>query len=209
MSRDHNRTSKTEPPWVGPYEVMEVTQAKTLRLRDATGKMIAKAVNPEHVKRISAEAFDPTREVFIVEKIVDDRIVDGKKEYLVKWKYHAASENTWTKVVDFDDTHCISVYEQNKAALVRRAAAAATASALPAPSSSPLLQHSSPSRPLATASPLPEIAATPTPTTPTLPSAPSSSASLSQPIPIPVASSPHPSTVTRSGRKTVFPHHKK
>lgn len=124
MMKDPRRASKNEPKWVGPYEIIEVTEAKTLRLRDTTGEVMKNTVNPDAVQRVSARIFDPDDEIDIVEKILDDHEVNGKKEYLVKWKYKAAENNSWVPAHNFDDLECITVYEKNKSAKARAAAAA-------------------------------------------------------------------------------------
>ena len=35
-----------------------------------------------------------------IEKVLDSRLVCGRKEYLVKWKGYGDYENSWVKAVD-------------------------------------------------------------------------------------------------------------
>jgi transposase InsO family protein len=214
MKHDPVRTSKSQPYWVGPYTIMEVTAAKTLRLRDAVNKMVKNPVSPLHVQKISAAAFDADEDVQVVEKILDDRIVNNVKQYLVKWKYMSAASNTWEPASNFDDLQCISVYNRNKAAAARSALSAPTAPIAAPTSNQPSSLPSAPLFPLSSATPLPLL-----PLSSAIPNTLSSSplATLSSAIPLQVLPtspsnlSPFVSTtpvlsnigyVSRSGRAT-------
>lgn len=49
-------------------------------------------------------------DIYEVEKIIKHRIYNGKKEYFVKWKGYAHSENSWVLEEDFIEKECIQEY---------------------------------------------------------------------------------------------------
>jgi hypothetical protein len=49
-----------------------------------------------------------------VEKILNDRIRNGNKEYLVKWKSYPDSENNWIPEQDFQNIQCLEDYNAIK-----------------------------------------------------------------------------------------------
>lgn len=51
-------------------------------------------------------------EVFIVEKIVQKRVVDGRVEYFLKWMRYPESENTWEPEDNLDCSELIEAFEK-------------------------------------------------------------------------------------------------
>ncbi|GIY83186.1 chromobox protein homolog 3 [Caerostris extrusa] len=58
---------------------------------------------------------DPTGEPdqYMVEKIVEKRVTNGKVEYFLKWHGYADSENTWEPVENLECPEIIEEFEKN------------------------------------------------------------------------------------------------
>lgn len=52
--------------------------------------------------------------IYNVEKIVDSRIISGKKQYLIKWEGFDDNENTWEKASDILCKDLIDDFERKK-----------------------------------------------------------------------------------------------
>ena len=57
---------------------------------------------------------DDDEEEYQVEKIIDSRMVRGRKEYLLKWKGYPDSENTWEPHSNLDCDDLIKTFEDNR-----------------------------------------------------------------------------------------------
>jgi len=49
-----------------------------------------------------------------VDRIVDDRVEDNEKQYLIRWKGFTAEDDTWEPVTNLDCPEIIDAYEEAK-----------------------------------------------------------------------------------------------
>jgi hypothetical protein len=116
MVKDVHKTRKTEPHWLGPYQVVEVTKAKTYRLLDTSGVLLNRSVPLDQLKLVSLPAKEKINgqkfggQSYAVEKVLDHRGPEGEREYLVKWLGYSSDENTWETESHFDDLEIIRRY---------------------------------------------------------------------------------------------------
>ena len=119
MLRDVLRTSKSSPPWVGPYTIVRVSPIGLYTLRDAVGGIFQRDVPRDHLK-ILTDANISSDGAYYVDRIVDRRLSHhGGYEYLVEWT--GMSEKSWVQQHDIHDTELIRSYLQTQPRLPRKA----------------------------------------------------------------------------------------
>ncbi|XP_007902577.1 chromobox protein homolog 1b [Callorhinchus milii] len=77
-----------------------------LRLDAAMGK--------KQTKKKMEEVLDEEEEEYVVEKVLDRRIVKGKVEYLLKWKGFLDDDNTWEPEENLDCPDLIAEFLQSQ-----------------------------------------------------------------------------------------------
>merc|ERR1712123_561771 len=60
------------------------------------------------------EVMSASEEEYEVDRIINDRVEKGEKQYLIRWKNFGADDDTWEPVSNLDCPEIISLYEQNK-----------------------------------------------------------------------------------------------
>jgi hypothetical protein len=84
---------KLAPKYSGPFTLESRTPLGNFYLRDSTKKLLSQAIPRSRLKALK-ETID-INPYYDSEKILKDRIRNGNKEYLVKWKNYPDSENKW------------------------------------------------------------------------------------------------------------------
>ena len=87
---------KLEAKYQGPYIIVKQTKNGNYWLKTTSGKKLQTSYPLSRLK-IAAETVNDDDSTFEIEKVLDERIHKGIKEYLVKWKGFTEMENSWVK----------------------------------------------------------------------------------------------------------------
>ncbi|KAG1412531.1 hypothetical protein G6F58_007964 [Rhizopus delemar] len=106
MIKNINRTTKTDPLYIGNYTIVRKNQGGSYILVDGTGALLPRNIPPSHIKVISEEQ----SEVYDVEAVIDHKGTPGNWLYLVRWKGYDAKDDTWEPEKHFHDNRPILKY---------------------------------------------------------------------------------------------------
>jgi transposase InsO family protein len=123
-------TAKLIPRWIGPFVVVKKLSPLTYTLKLPDSMKIHPTFHISLLKPYYAPTAlnsvpepPPPPEVradgehYEVERILADRIVRGKKQYLIKWKGYADEENSWVAAEDLSAPDLLKEYRQRQRGL--------------------------------------------------------------------------------------------
>jgi hypothetical protein len=126
MVKDNQRSSKLEPLWLGPFEILRKNKRGTFQVKDLSGAILHRTIPVTQMKLCGAGplfggdgsalgANDDEQKRYVVQSIIDDRVNDqGLTEVLVRWRGYGEADDTWEKVSSFDDGATLANYWRRK-----------------------------------------------------------------------------------------------
>lgn len=91
MIKDEKATHTLKAPFAGPFRAARCTSHGTYVLRDTMSQLLARNYAPKQLK-LALNIKAPRS--YVVESIVSQRDVEGKRFYTVKWAGYDKSENS-------------------------------------------------------------------------------------------------------------------
>jgi len=124
MAIDNLKSSKWEPNYEGPFEILCQNEGGTYTLLDTLGREIPRHYTINMLKPLSNKPNDLSSEggkqeeinteehkSYVVEDIIAHELVGSKGyKYLVKWKDYPTSDNSWIWAKNFDSLTPINKY---------------------------------------------------------------------------------------------------
>ena len=95
MLKDPTRSSKHEPPWIGPFRVVERSKGGNYTLQGLDYSLYHQRPPRDRLKVIDAKADISLNDIYFVETILDHRQGKQGYEYLIKWQNFPTSDNSW------------------------------------------------------------------------------------------------------------------
>jgi hypothetical protein len=101
--------NKLHSRYRGPFTVIEQLAKGNYILENLLHERMAYTYPLQRLKVVNSDVDGAEKEYYSVEKILKERTAkDGSKEYLVKWKNHAESYNSWEPAKNVADKDTIS-----------------------------------------------------------------------------------------------------
>lgn len=110
--KDPQLLNKLEARYQGPFTITGLTKHQNYWLSNNQGKRLKHSYPLSRLKIVSNKVEDEN--VYEVEKIINERVRNGTKEYLVKWKDYPDNDNTWVKESDMSAPEIIEEYKRSK-----------------------------------------------------------------------------------------------
>jgi hypothetical protein len=112
---------KLDAQQIGPFEILEVQENDNYKLKLPPGWRMHPIFNvsllePTKRKANRTEAFEPEEE-WEVEEILKERMVNGKYEYLIKWKGYEPGESTWEPIENLNCPEVMQLFQEKRQAL--------------------------------------------------------------------------------------------
>ena len=129
---DPKRTSKNQPPNIGPFIVFKTSEPHRYALKDKRGKIVIDSVPVDQLKPLphwqdDGSGYDlPANDEFYVEQILASRKRDGRTEYKLKWL--GLDETSWEPAAHIHDKGMIANFiaqQSNSRRAARKARGAA------------------------------------------------------------------------------------
>lgn len=112
MVKNHQRTDKNDPPYLGPVLIFEITKAGTARLAHLDGTAYGAPAPLDQLKLVKGNFWRNLDDVYELEAILDHRQGAKGMEYLIKWKGFDSAENTWEPQENIHGEKWLTAYWQ-------------------------------------------------------------------------------------------------
>ena len=109
MTINLERKTKLDPLYNGPFQVVKVNDYGTYSLMNPDGTLLNRNYPPNQLKLVAKNNIEDS---FEIKKILDDRVNNNVKEYLVEWM--DSKDQTWIPYNNFNEMKFISEYEDLK-----------------------------------------------------------------------------------------------
>jgi len=104
---------KLYPKYRGPFKVVSRTENGNYIIENLLHERVQGTFPLQRLKIVKGKKKDEN-EYYRIEKIIDDRKVNGKTEVLIKWKGYSAKHNTWELLENLTDKDMYTKYLKSK-----------------------------------------------------------------------------------------------
>lgn len=95
------RSNKTEPRYLGPFEIGKTGPGNKYRLKDMDGDYLENTVSADKLKYIRRRKNNEDKDnIYTVKEIVDHRIGPEGWEFFIDWAGYGVKDRSWVKDKD-------------------------------------------------------------------------------------------------------------